>query len=221
MKRTCKVPGCQSPVRSSRATMCERHRARWRRHGDPMQETISQKELRPYVKRVERLIQRNTTGKIESGLHQIKTLLEMSSQEVISDFYERGRAMNKQWVKANQEILKVLKDSDPIRIGVTLAAMYLLQKEDPHRFASDRGFVFELVRKYRSLTDRNIGSYYNGETGRVTRVYKDLPSKVVEYMGTKIIEYYKTWTALVITKCETESKSLEKANKMLKEGFGL
>lgn len=186
-----------------------------------MQETISQKDLKPYVRRVERLIQRNTSGKIESGLHQIKSLLEMSANEVVSDFYERHRAMNRQWVKANQEILKVLKDSEPIRIGVTIAAMYLLQQEDPRRFASDRGLVFELVRKYRSLTDRNIGSYYNGETGRVTRVYKDLPTKVVEYMGKKIIEYYKTWVALVVTKCESESKSLEKANKMIKEGFEL
>jgi len=129
--------------------------------------------------------------------------------------------MNKTCVKANYEILKVIKGSNAIQIGITIAAVFLLQKDDPRRFVSDRGMIFQLVRKFRFLSDLNIGSYYNHETGKVTKVYKDLPVKVIEYMGKKIIEYYKSWVAMVIVKWESEKQSLEKANRLIKDGFGM
>lgn len=221
MSKSCRVSGCNNPVRSGLSTMCESHRQRWRRHGDPLQETISQKDIRPNVRLVERLIKRDTSGKIEAGLRQINTLLELSAQEVVSEYYHQGRPMNKTWVKANYEILKVIKGSNAIQIGITIAAVFLLQRDDPRRFVSDRGMIFQLVRKFRSLSDLNIGSYYNHETGKVTKVYKDLSAKVIEYMGKRIIEYYKSWVAMVIVKYESENHSLDEANYLIKGGFGI
>jgi hypothetical protein len=169
---------------------------------------------------VERIIERNESGKIEAGLIELKAILERSAKEVLMDFYKKGRTVSRYWVKANSELLRVLQSSSPIQIGVALAAVCLLEREQPHMFVSDRGFRFQMVRRFRALADMNTGSYYNHKTGRLHRVYKDTSPKAIEHMAEILIQTYKTWLAHVITKHEAESKRQERANDLIKEGLG-
>jgi len=215
----CRVNGCNKPRRSYYATLCDKHQQRNRRHGDPIQPTIKKHELKPYIEFAERLIERDHSGKLKAGLSQLKGVLRSSSQCILHDFYVKGKAMNTYWVKASSEIVKVMKATTEDEIPVIVASMFLLLHCHPHRFVSDRGFTFELVRMVRSLTDLNVGTFYNHRTGRVARVYKDLPARVVELMGEDIIETYKSWVALVLQHYEKEKKAKEKAKQLIVEGF--
>jgi len=215
----CRVPGCNRSRRSPRSTMCEAHRQRWRRHGDPKQATINQKELKPYIRYAEKLIRRNTSGKIEEALSRLKVILEASSKDTVADFYERGRAMRVFDVKASNEILRVLASTDVTKPAVVIAAMFLLSLDQPHRFVSDRGFIFQLVRAFRSLSAVNVGSYYNHKTGKVHRAYKDMSPKVVETIGDVLVEHYNSWAARVVGRYRDERSQMEQTKKLLNEGF--
>ncbi len=168
---------------------------------------------------VERLIERDASGKIKAGLDRLKGILQAEAMGVYMDFYERGRAMNKRWVDACTEILHVLKATDSIRPAVIMASMFLLWLEAPSRFVSDRAFYFQLVRAFRSLAPRNIGSYYNYKTGKVKRVYKNLSPKIMELMGDTILSPYVPWVAHVRKKWEQEKKQKDEAYSLIREGL--
>lgn len=95
----CSIPGCTKPVRGRRSTMCEKHRQRRRRHGEPEQATISKAELKPYREEVEKTIERDRSGKILAGLEKLKGIMEGYARGVVSD-YEHGRPMVRNRVDA-------------------------------------------------------------------------------------------------------------------------
>jgi hypothetical protein len=79
--------------------------------------------------------------------------------------------------------------------------------------------MFELVRRFRSLSDANVGLYENSESGRVRRAYKEIPPKAIEQLGLMLIEGFKTFVAHVRL-CERKKLNLEKESKqLLEEGF--
>jgi len=199
--------------------MCETHRQRWRRHGHPLQKTIKKKDLKPYLRYVEGLIKRDTTGKIKVGLQRIRDLIHAEAYTVYADFYERGRAMNARWVKACTEILRVLKSSDPSKPAIVIAAMFLIWADKPYLFVSDRGFYFEMVRQFRSLMPYNTGSYWNQRTGKVHKVYKDLSPRVVELMGVTVLDPYLSWVALVMDRWQRKKKQKDEAYSLIREGL--
>lgn len=219
MSRQCKVPGCTRVARSYYAVMCNQHRQRWRRHGEALQESITQQELKPYIRYVEKIITRNASGKIKGGLAQLKGILEAHARGVVADYDEGRRAMCIHNVKACREIIHVFTDTDAIKPAVVVASMFLLLHDQPRRFVSDRGFTFQLVRKYRGLTETSVGSYFNQRAGKLHKVYKDTTPKVTERLGDILIEGYKVWIAPVLKKYADEGKRMEQARTLLTEGF--
>lgn len=53
-------------------------------------------------------------------------------------------------------------------------AMFLMREAKPQRFLSDRAFDFQLSRRVRALSDVNAGTYFDHETGKTKRVYRDV-----------------------------------------------
>lgn len=217
MHRTCRVPGCSKPARSPQGAMCEGHRQRWRRHGDPKQQAISKRDIAPFVNQVKATIEKDTTSRIEAGLNKLKNLLEDDAKATIAE--SKKRAMSKHRLRAAHEMLKVLQGVDAITLASVIAGTCLLQEYSPRRFASDRGFNFQLVRRFRALSDLNAGTYYNHETGKVHRVYKDVPAQVTELLGQTIIHAYQTFIALIIKRERAKAKESELAADLMKKGF--
>lgn len=217
MNRTCKVPGCSKPTRSPQGTMCEAHRQRWRRHGDPKQEAIRKQDIAPLMKQVRDTIERDSSGQIEAGLKKLKSLLEAEASSTIAE--SRSGAMSSYRLKTAHEIQRVLQNTDALTCASGIAAIYLLQERNSRRFASDRGFTFQLVRRFRALTDLNAGTYYNNKTGKVHRVYKDLPAQVTEFLGRTLIERYKTFVAFIIKRDRKKAEETKSATDLIAKGF--
>ena len=218
MNRTCKVSGCSKPARSPQGTMCEAHRQRWRRHGDPKQQAVSKHDIEPFVKQVRATIEKDSSGRIEAGLNKLRGLLEAHARSVIAES-KRG-AMSGYRLKAAHEMLRVLQNVDAVTCACVIAATYLLQEQNPRRFTSDRGFSFQLVRRFRALTDLNAGTYYNNKTGKVHRVYRDLPAQVTELISRTLIHAYQTFIALIVKRARKKAEESELAVELIKKGFG-
>jgi len=59
-------------------------------------------------------------------------------------------------------------------------ALFLMREAQPYRFRSDRAFDFQLSRRVRALSDVNAGTYFDHETGKTKRVYRDvLPGTLI------------------------------------------
>lgn len=99
-----------------------------------------------------------------------------------------------------------------------VGGMFLLQERDPRRFASDEGFRFQLVRRFRSLSDANIG-LHNVHTGSVHRAYRELPPRTLEQLGQLLIEGYKTFTNFILRLERREVERAQEAKMLLHGGF--
>ena len=82
------------------------------------------------------------------------------------------------------EQVKTLAGSVPADKAVrTALAMYILADERPTLFRSDQAFRRQLVRRMVGLSACNAGEYYDHKTGRMKKVYRDLPPYVSSVLG--------------------------------------
>ncbi|MGO9373129.1 MAG: hypothetical protein ACLQBD_13620 [Syntrophobacteraceae bacterium] len=216
--RDCSVRGCTGVATSRFGSMCEQHRQRQRRHGDARQESIRAIEVKPYVMQVEKIVERDGSGKILAGLEKVVDMIRTYADGITSD-YAHGRAMNKHRVQAAQEVLTVFRDFTALQCGSVVAGMYLLQDANSHRFASDKGFTFELVRRFRSLSDANVGLYENADSGKVRRAYREIPPRTVGQLGAILVDGFKTFVAFVRIHERKQAERVQEARNLLQEGF--
>jgi hypothetical protein len=104
---------------------------------------------------VEKIIERDKSGKILAGIEKVVGIIRDYADGTVSDF-SHGRPANKHRVQAAKEVLKVFRDFSPVQCASVVAEMYIYMDENPRSFASDTGFTFELVRRFRSISDTNI-----------------------------------------------------------------
>jgi hypothetical protein len=218
MSNTCSVQGCSKSASSQFGSMCAGHQQRKRRHGDARQDSIRFTEIKPYVTTVEKIVERDKSGKIQSGLEKVVDIIREHCEGISSD-YAHGRPMNKYNVQAAKEVLTVFRDFSPIQCASVVAGMYLLQDEYPHRFASDQGFRFELVRRFRSISDANIGLYENSESGMVRRAYKEIPPRTIAQLGAILMDGFKTFVAYVRLHERKKAAQEQEVRTLFQEGF--
>lgn len=208
------MPYCGKRVRGWRSLFCEGHRQRKKRHGDPEQQTITKKELKPYAERVERIIERDRSGKIREGLEQITANIRNYAQGVVSDF-SHGRPMSSFHLNACREILNVFQGADAVECASVVAGMWLLLDKRQSRFASARGFFFELARRFRALSKSGVVLYQN--SGHQVR--KDLSPRTTQQLWIILNQGYKPFVECVRQFEQQEAGREEKAKMLLQEGF--
>lgn len=209
---------CNNVASGRFGSLCAQHSQRKRRHGDARQDSIRATEIKPYVERVHKIVERDTTGKIVAGLTKLVEILKDHCTGITSD-YDHGRPMIGHKVQAAKEMLTVFRDFGPVQVGSVVAGMYLFMDEEPRRFASDRGFTFELVRRFRSMSDANIGFYGNEDSGKVKRAYKEIPPRTIGQLGYTLVEGFKTWVAFVRIHERKQAERVQEARNLLQQGF--
>lgn len=193
---TCLTPGCNRTARRGHigyGGWCERCRGRWRSHGAVNQVPIRKPEAEAYVKRVLKLV--GDAEKMEAYLRERQTLL-LDCVTTLKEAKSVWGTLRRQ--RTTSEMLRVLNAVDPVRSGLTIAALCLMRDQESHRFFNDQSFRFQLVRLWRSNTRLSFGSYYNHETGRVVSTYKPLPPRVVEAIAPLLIQTYSSFAGHVI-----------------------
>jgi hypothetical protein len=170
------------------------------------------------VKRARHLIQRDTSGKIESALNEIHAILMDYAKSVAADA-ERGALVAKWTAQAARETLAVLLATDPIECGLTVAGVFMLRAYRPHLFESDRGFMFQLVRQFRAQSDLAYGSYYDYQKGRPKKTYRDLPTRVVSNISVLVTEAYARFVGHLLRVDHADRGRKEQIRNHLDVGF--
>ena len=179
--------------------MCETHRKRARRYGDPrLSHCLTKAELLPYLRQVRRIIRRGNQEKVETALAKIKQKLADSVHDELAEratWIFRGPL----WVlQALEEIKRVVPDVDAIESGILIAACFVSRMHEPRRWPSDRAFVFDLVRSWRKQTNLVSRSYWSAAKQRPIKTYQELRPATVETIGEMLIDAYKTLVAHIL-----------------------
>jgi hypothetical protein len=93
--------------------------------------------------------------------------------------YLQGRAFIGHEREAGHELQKLNKAVPIESLIETTLAMYLMQQDRPRRFKSDTAFDYQLARRVRGLTDTNAGSYWDNETKKMKRVYREVSPRTM------------------------------------------
>jgi hypothetical protein len=168
--RHCRVAGCCSPTSSRYSIYCSTHKAHLRRHGAVDQEGITKGDLKPFLRLVQARIEKNQESPLWT---QLEARLAALADHARSLLAYRG-AMPRHERIAAQELQKLSDAVAPWEVIQTTLALFVMSELQPRRFRSDRAFRTQLVRRVRGLTDLNAGTWFDHQTGKTKRAYKEL-----------------------------------------------
>ena len=181
MIRTCKVRNCGAPAASRYSPHCRRHKSVLRRQGDPDQTAIRVIELAPYVRLVRRRVARNPDsplwGHLEDRWRVIAEEAGAVASSAVCSRHERAAAA---------ELTNIDADCSAQEVVIVVLAMFILWRERPSRFQSDRAFRLQLARRVRALSGRHSGLRYDHHTGTQKRVYREMTPKAGAILGHKL-----------------------------------
>lgn len=191
MVKQCAAPGCTRVTKSAYSRYCNSHSTRAKRHGDVKQATIFEHDLKPYRAMVaeERKRSRDTgKGADFWNLMAVRweTAVELARDTLGS--YRMGVATVRDDRQTASEIDGIALEADAVAVVDTIIAMYLIAEFEPRRFSGHRGFMFQLVRRLRGLAEANCGTWQDYLTGKMKRVYRDIPAKVTERVAVVVVE---------------------------------
>lgn len=186
--KQCEAPGCDEPA-SGFSTLCIPHKQAMRRHGHPLQTGVTVHELRPYTARVRARRAKNRGSELWDILAARWEALAGHSTGIVAR-YASGVPSVRHERLAAQQITTLAEMVPADKVVQTALAMYLLADARPTRFASDRAFRFQMVRRVRGLSEVNAGTYWDHKAARNRRVYRDMPPRVVEVLGVWLAEAF-------------------------------
>jgi hypothetical protein len=153
---------------------------------------VTRKELKPFEARVRKVMATGRADLIKSSLEEInKRLLAYAESELAR--FRRGLPSNRHLITACDQIEKVCREVPPLTTAVTIAAMFLLQAEDPRRFPQDAGFTGQLVRQYRLPAGVARAWSYNDRTGKMNGWFKPLTREATAAIGSLVVTAYTSW----------------------------
>jgi hypothetical protein len=82
-----------------------------------------------------------------------------------------------------RSVVAVAEEAEAREVIVTVCAVFVLRHREPRSFRDDRSVLFQAARRFRALTDRHVGTYYDGSSGAVKRVYRTPPPRSTETLG--------------------------------------
>lgn len=164
---------------SGYSTHCERHKRTQRRHGHPEQDGITVHELQPFRDRIAVRRAKNPANPTWDILRERWEAVAGNAEAVLKA-HAGGQPGSAHTTQAAHHI-KQLAATVPDGVVMEAAlAMFLMREAQPQRFLSDRAFDFQLSRRVRALSDVNAGTYFDHETGKTKRVYRDvLPGTLI------------------------------------------
>lgn len=197
----CRVPGCNAPV-SRWGSLCSTHKTRQRRHGHPQQQGVSKAELAPYAAIIRQRKARNPNSPLWPSIEARWFALVDHCRGVVAASL-RGKAMNRFERQACHEVVKLADHAETAEVVETALAVFLVQEQSPRRFLSDDAFRHQLARRLRALADVNAGTWFDHKTGKVKRVYRDLPAGTTVLLGAMLAETFGV-AGLLLARRETE-----------------
>jgi hypothetical protein len=205
MTKACAASGCSSPASSRYGRYCDHHRARFRRHGHPEQQSIRGADLAPYLQLVQKRIDKNPESPAWSQLAE-RWLLVLGQARAVRSLWEKGKPGNRYARLAANEVERLALSVDALRVIKTCIATFMLRDFDPRRFKSENAFRTQLVRRVvRLAPSRLVGHPAKG----VPKIgYGELAPKTVAVIAEWLISAF---GAASLRLASRERKDHEKA----------
>lgn len=181
MQRKCKINGCAGKA-TTYGRYCPTHKARTRRHGDPVQRGVTKAELSPYLAVVRSRMAERPSLNVWQIADQRWSMWAAQAEKIGTKTIFRHVRL------AAHEIAGLRDNVEPRAVVETVLAMYLMLEMEPRRFRSDTAFRTQLVRRVRGLSPANAKEWMDPATGRNKRAYSELPPKVTEVMAGWLVE---------------------------------
>jgi hypothetical protein len=207
----CITPNCGRETRHGMGPQkrCHRCRQRARRRGDARQEPLRKSELAPYRDELKGLLKvcSNREAIEDAAKRTHESLLDIA-QGTATSLAAGGVFKGPKWKRqAYDEITRVLAVVDPLNAAVTCGAMFMLRDRYPTRFVSQRAWLFEYVRSWRSLAPAAYSSW-DDKRGCAKTYRRDLRGLAVDEIARLLIDAYAgfgSW-AIAARQKETEKK---------------
>lgn len=186
MAGLCLAPGCGKPA-TRYGRFCTTHKSRWRRHGDVGQVGITKEVLKPYADLVRARIEKNAGNPTWTACDERWRAIVAHARSILAAA-DRGVPGSRNERVAAQAIAKLGADIEP-RVAVeTVLAMYMLMDLEPRRFRSDAAFRRQLVRRVMRLSEVNVAEWYDHQTERTKRAYRDFTPGASDIIAGWLVE---------------------------------
>lgn len=172
---------------------------------------MTKTELKPYVEIVRRRKAGNQDSPLWSTLQTRWEQLVENARLMLKD-YLNGKAMSRHLVMTSRELVNIHETVEFEDISCTALAMFILQTQHPMRFRDQSGFLHQLTRRLRGLSDMNAGTWFDHNTGKVKRVYRDLPARTSQQFGQSALEVF-ALAGAALAKKEIEEANAKQAEK--------
>lgn len=188
------IPSCGRPpgggsFAASFTTLCDAHRERDRRHGDPLQEGIRASALTPFIRALRSRKQLRPDALAWAALERRWEGLVKACRDTVK-LYEAGVPGNKWQVEAAGEIVKIANEATAEAVWQVAVAMVMLHEAEPRRFQSERSFRVQLGRRTRQLALSSRATYWNPAQGRFKGVYRDPSPRAAVLVGDMLSEVF-------------------------------
>jgi hypothetical protein len=180
LKRLCEMTGCGTCA-AGYGNLCEKHKARRRRHGSPDQQTIRKADLKPFVAEVHGWIDANPDNRTWQIAEERWTIFVANLHMVERKYHTPTR-------QAVEEVRRIARSVPARDVAVTVLAMYLMLYSEQWRFKTEAGFRAELVRRVRSLCSLNTGSWTATTLGKPKKALNEIPPLVSQIMSGWLVE---------------------------------
>ncbi|WP_293854436.1 hypothetical protein [uncultured Alsobacter sp.] len=217
---TCLVPGCETHNDGRFGVLCSKHRQNRVRNGHPEQSAVTETELRPYEDHARRILEANRYKPLWETLFRRWQLAGDKADEVMAQ-WTRGQPMDKTVKAAAESFVAIKEEVEPMKVLSIIIGMHLYRAQRPHRFKSDEGFNFTLVRRVRALTKSHAVYYYH-PNGKVRAAnYIALPIASTKRVAEWINTVFGTIALAIVQKLEEKKQKDDEArrdfNRMVSE----
>lgn len=186
MAGLCRAPGCGKPA-TRYGHFCTTHKSRWRRHGDVGQVGITKEVLKPYTDLVRARIEKNVGNLTWAACDERWRAVVAHARGILGNA-NRGIPGSRNEHTAAKAVVKLGADIEPRVVVETVLAMYMLMDLEPRRFRSDGAFRRQLVRRVMRLGEVNAAEWYDYQTGRMKRTYRDFTPGASDVIAGWLVE---------------------------------
>lgn len=211
--RVCSVPGCGRKSSGARR-LCDTHATHRKRHGHELQEGVRVGEIVSIKRWLRQWIRSRANGeKVWQGILADWQKCRDEALAGMRVMQEPGK-VGFAWMRdALRDIVHVGGDVDPETVVLTVMAVVLLREDNPRRFKDDNALLFQISRRFRTLSEFNVSVWENSSKGEPRRCYRTPAPRHAKLLGETLMGALGVHAIAIHSKWSAEQAAKQKARR--------
>lgn len=204
MGRPCSVPGCGRKSSGARR-LCDSHATHRKRHGHELQEGVRVGEITETKKFIRRWIRSRANGdRIWQGILADWQKCRDDALAEMRAVNQPGRVGRSWLMSAWRDIINVGSSADAEKIILTVMAVVWLREYQPRRFVDDTALLYQISRRFRTLSEHNVCTWENSSQGEPRRCYRTPAPRHAHALGGMLLARIGVHAIAIHNKWSTE-----------------